>query len=82
MWQVELFFRWFKCVLGCRHLLSLSAQGLEIQIYAALIATLFIVLWTARKPNRRTLTAVGFYLQGLSDEDELKAFIERPPKAV
>ena len=19
-WQIELFFRWFKCILGCRHL--------------------------------------------------------------
>jgi hypothetical protein len=81
-WQVELFFRWFKCVLGCKHLLSLSPEGLEIQIYAALIATLLIVLWTGRKPNRRTLTAVGLYLQGLADEEELKAFIERLPKPI
>src|SRR3989304_4634555 len=23
-WQIELFFRWFKCILGCQHLLALS----------------------------------------------------------
>jgi hypothetical protein len=81
-WQVELFFRWFKCVLGCKHLLSLSPQGIEIQVYAALIATLLIVLWTGRKPNRRTLTVMGLYIQGWVEDDELAAYIGRLPKAV
>ena len=26
-WTVELFFRWFKCILGCRHLLFEDANG-------------------------------------------------------
>ncbi|PIX16969.1 hypothetical protein COZ71_05810, partial [Candidatus Desantisbacteria bacterium CG_4_8_14_3_um_filter_40_12] len=30
-WQVELFFRWFKCILGCTHLISLSKNGVSIQ---------------------------------------------------
>ena len=81
-WQIELFFRWFKCVLGCKHLLSHSPEGLELQLYAALIATLLIVLWTGRKPNRRTLTAVGLYLQGWSSLDELSAFLARSRPAV
>ncbi len=35
-WTIELFFRWFKCVLGCRHLVSHNvANGMAIQIYAA-----------------------------------------------
>ena len=34
-WLIELFFRWLKCVLGCRHLLSQSAPGIEIQMYCA-----------------------------------------------
>ena len=76
-WQIELFFRWFKCVLGCKHLLSESLEGITIQVYAALIATLLIVLWTGRKPCRMTLTMVGFYLQGLADEEELMAHLER-----
>ena len=28
-WTVELFFRWFKCILGCRHLLSHSENGVQ-----------------------------------------------------
>jgi hypothetical protein len=57
--------------------LSHSPEGLELQLYAALIATLLIVLWTGRKPNRRTLTAVALYLQGWSSLDELNAFMAR-----
>ena len=37
-WSVELFFRWLKCILGCRHLLSQSRNGVAIQIYLAIIA--------------------------------------------
>ena len=33
-WKVELFFRWLKCILGCRHLLSLCQAGVEMQVYA------------------------------------------------
>jgi len=31
-WSVELFFRWFKGVLGRRHLLSESRNGVTIQV--------------------------------------------------
>ena len=80
-WHIELFFRWFKCVLGCKHLLSESQEGIAIQIYAALIASLLIMLWTGRKPNRMTLTMVGLYLQGWADEEELMAYLKRLPPA-
>ena len=36
-WQIELFFRWFKCVLGCNHLVALSQNGLTIQVYPRMI---------------------------------------------
>jgi IS4 transposase len=35
---VEIFFRFFKQVLGCRHLLSHKPEGILIQIYCAVIA--------------------------------------------
>src|SRR5262249_38305507 len=53
-WAVELFFRWVKCVLGCRHLLSQGMNGVRIQVYAALIASLLISLWVGRAPTKRT----------------------------
>ena len=34
---IELFFRFFKHLLGCRHLLSDKPDGLRIQVYCAII---------------------------------------------
>jgi len=53
-WAIEIFFRFFKHILGCRHLLSRSQSGIEIQTYCAIIACLLISLWTGRKPTLRT----------------------------
>ena len=43
-WQIEIFFRFFKHVLGCRHLLSTDKNGIELETYAAIIACLLIAL--------------------------------------
>jgi Transposase DDE domain len=75
-WTVELFFRWFKCILGCRHLLANSRQGVTIQVYLAIIASLLISLWAGRKPTVRTLEMIQFYFQGWATEAELLAHIE------
>ncbi len=53
-WAIETFFRFFKHILGCRHLLSHCPNGIEIQTYLAIIACLLIALWTGRKPTLRT----------------------------
>ena len=37
-WQIEGFFKWLKCLLGCRHWLAESQRGVTIQLYLALIA--------------------------------------------
>jgi len=76
-WQVELFFRWFKCVLGCKHLLAQSQNGIRIELYAALIASLLIVLWTGRKPTKRTLEMLQFHLQGWASAEEVEAHIAK-----
>ena len=34
-WMIEIFFRFFKHILGCRHLISHSANGIEIPTYCA-----------------------------------------------
>jgi Transposase DDE domain len=70
-WTIELFFRFFKHVLGCRHLLSTSRRGVEIQAYCAIIACLLLALWTGGKPTLRTFEMVCLYLQGWADREEL-----------
>ena len=79
-WQIEIFFRFFKHVLGCRHLLSYCDNGIELQIYAAIIACLLIALYTGRKPTLRTYEMFCWYLTGWADEDELMTHIEKLKK--
>lgn len=79
-WAVEIFFRFFKHVLGCRHLLSYDQNGIELQTYAAIIACMLISLWTGRKPTLRTYEMLCYYFTGLADEEELLAHIARLQK--
>jgi hypothetical protein len=79
-WAVELFFRWLKCILGCRHLLANSQNGVEIQVYLGMIASLLISLWTGRKPTIRTLEMVQFYFCGWATWGELQAHIQKLKK--
>lgn len=74
---IELFFRFFKHVLGCRHLLSDDRRGIEIQTYMAIIACLLISLTTGRKPTLRTYEMICYYFTGLADEDELLAHLAK-----
>jgi IS4 transposase len=76
-WTVELFFRWLKCILGCRHLLANSRDGVTIQVYLAIIASLLISLWVGRKPTVRTLEMIQFYFTGWATEAELMAHLDQ-----
>jgi hypothetical protein len=76
-WTVELFFRWLKCILGCRHLLSQSENGVQLQVYMALIASLLLSLWVGRAPTKRTYELLCFYLSGWASTAEVIAHIDR-----
>jgi hypothetical protein len=76
-WTVELFFRFFKHILGCRHLLSTDPVGIQIQAYCAIIACLLIHLWTGGKPTLRTYEMICFYLQGWAELDEVTAHLAK-----
>ena len=76
-WTIEIFFRFFKHVLGCRHLLSHSQNGIEIQTYCAIIACLLISLWTGRKPTLRTYEMICWYFAGFANEEELLAHLAK-----
>jgi hypothetical protein len=76
-WTIEIFFRFFKHILGCRHLLSQDPVGIEIQTYCAIIACMLISLWTGRKPTLRTYEMICHYFAGLAEEDELLAHLAK-----
>lgn len=76
-WEIEIFFRFFKHVLGCRHLLSTDKNGIELETYAAILACLLIALWTGRKPTLSTYRMLCWYFSGWADEEELLRHIEK-----
>lgn len=76
-WLIEIYFRFFKHVLGCQHLLSAAPDGIALQAYCALIACLLISLWTGRKPTLRTYEMLCWYFLGWATEDELLAHLEK-----
>ena len=79
-WTIEIFFRFLKHILGCRHLLSTDPVGIEIQAYCAIIACLVIALWTGKQPTKATYEMLCFYFIGWADEEELLAHLEKLKK--
>lgn len=76
-WQIELFFRWVKCILGCQHWLAESRLGATIQIYLALIASLLVQLYTGRKPSKRLMELIHWHQCGYATTAELTAGLEK-----
>ena len=76
-WTIEIFFRQFKHLLGCRHLLSHNQNGIQIQAYCAIIACLLIALWTGRKPTKRTQEMLCYFLTGWASAEEVAAHIAK-----
>ena len=81
-WLIEIFFRFFKHILGCKHLLSAFPGGIAIQAYAALIAYLLLHLWTGSKPTLRTYEMLCWYFLGWASENELLAHLEKLKRKV
>lgn len=72
-WQVELFFRWLKCILGCRHWLAESEQGVALQVYLALIAAQLLLVYRGRRPTKREMELLQMYLLGWASVEEVCA---------
>jgi len=77
-YQIELFFRFFKSLLGCRHLISQDRRGIEVQVYCAIIACMLLNLYTGRRPDKSTLTMLYWHMTGLASEEELMRHLNRP----
>ena len=75
-WQIELFFKWLKCILKCRHLIAESKEGVEIQIYSALIAALMLQQLIGRKPSKREMEFIELYLVGFIEIEELMGLLK------
>jgi len=77
-WEIELFFRWLKCVLGRPnqwHWLAESAEGVAIQIYAALIAALLLSRRLGKLPNKRMMELLRFHAMGMVSAANLERLL-------
>jgi hypothetical protein len=69
-WQIELFFRWLKCLVNFRHFFSESPEGVALQIGAAVIGTLLIALTIQGKPSSYDWAMMTHVMNGLIPMDE------------
>ena len=69
-WQVELFFRWLKCMAHLEHFFSESPQGMTLQLYVTLIATLLIALETGARPSVYDFSLMSLVMSGLASLEE------------
>jgi hypothetical protein len=77
-WMIEVFFRFLKQTLGCRHLLSTKIEGVQIQIYAAVICCLLLNTLTGKKPTKWMMTLMALYLQGLATDEDVIRELNKP----
>ncbi|HVV70954.1 MAG TPA: IS4 family transposase [Verrucomicrobiae bacterium] len=76
-WQVEYFFRWVKCLLGCGHWLAESPKGVSLQLYLTLIGALLLQLDLGRRPSKRVWELLQWHLLGMVDDATLAQELRR-----
>jgi hypothetical protein len=77
-WTIEVFFRFLKQILGCRHLLSTRMEGIQIQIYAAIICCLMLNTLTGAKPTKWMVTLMSLYHLGLASDADVLRELNKP----
>jgi hypothetical protein len=69
-WQIELFFRWLKCVVNFKHFFSESPNGVALQVAAAVIGTLLIALAIEDRPSSYDWSMMTHMMSGLLPADD------------
>ncbi len=77
-WTIEIFFRFFKQTLGCRHLISQRIEGIQIQVYCAVIGCMLINLWTGKRPGKQMINMLAWYFMGIATAAEVEKFLNEP----
>lgn len=72
-WQIELFFRWLKCMACFKHFFSESQSGMTLQVYIAILGTLLIAASTGAKPNGYDYNLMVFAANGAAPIEEVLA---------
>ena len=76
-WTIEVFFKFLKQLLGCRHLISQRRNGVQIQIYCAMIACMLLNLQTGLKPTKAVMEILMWHMLGFADQKDVQERIEK-----
>ena len=76
-WQVELFFRWLKCMANFKHFFSESQSAMQMQIYVAIIGTLLMAVATGSRPSKYDFALISSAAAGLCNIEEALIVAER-----
>jgi hypothetical protein len=76
-WCIELFFRWLKCVAKIKHLFSESSNGITMQFYIVIIATLVMHLRTGARPGVLSFVLLSSAASGDLSLEKVPEVLER-----
>jgi hypothetical protein len=76
-WTIEVFFKFLKQLLGCRRLISQRKNGVQIQIYCAMIACMLLNLQTGLKPAKAVMEILMWQMLGFADRQNVEKQIEK-----
>lgn len=79
-WQSERFFKWIKCILGCRHWLAEAPAGLTLQIYSALIALRPARLVARTQAHQTPMGGPATLLDGLGEPGRIGRSVDSKEK--
>jgi len=70
-WQVELFFRWLKCYGNFRHLISQTKEGMQLNLYVAIIGIMLMYLQTGFRPSTYMFAMMSMVATGGATLDDI-----------
>jgi hypothetical protein len=76
-WTIEVFFKFFKGLLGCRHLLSQRRVGVEIQVYCAVILCVLLNLTTGLRPSKAVMEVLSWHMLGYATTEDVQRRIDQ-----
>jgi Transposase DDE domain len=76
-WMIELFLRFLKCTACFDHLISKSKNGITLQLYVAMIATLLLHLATGKKVSKYSLFWLSAVASGQATWEQMEAGLAR-----
>lgn len=76
-WQIELFFRWLKCMACFKHFFCESPSGMTMQVYIAILGTLLIAVATGARPSSYDYNRMALAVAGVAPIGEVRVVADK-----